>query len=204
MDVDAAQHWEAVYLDRGPDNVSWYQREPAISLRLLALAGARPGSSVVDIGGGASVLVDRLLDEGIEDACVLDISGAALDVSRRRLGSRAATVTWLARDLLTWQPERRFDIWHDRAVFHFLTDPADRTRYARVLEAALADGGRAVFGTFAGNGPEFCSGLPVERYGPEALAAEFPRLRLVHAENEQHHTPSGAVQEFTWVVLARP
>ncbi|BCJ74901.1 hypothetical protein CS0771_44450 [Catellatospora sp. IY07-71] len=199
-----AEHWQAVYDRNDPQNVSWYQPTPAMSLRLLEAGGARPGSSVLDAGGGASTLVDELLVRGMTDVTVLDLSEAALAAARRRLGERAMAAHWMARDLLTWSPLRRYDFWHDRAVFHFLTDPADRDRYRRVLAAALAPRGQAVIGTFAEDGPDSCSGLPVARYGMQALAEQFPGFQLLQAEQEQHRTPSGGWQSFTWVRLTRP
>ncbi|GHJ49365.1 hypothetical protein Cs7R123_67070 [Catellatospora sp. TT07R-123] len=174
-----------------------------MSLRLLSAGGVGPGSSVVDVGGGASTLVDALLDRGVTDVTVLDVAQSALDTARRRLGDRAGAAHWMARDLLTWSPLRRYAGWHDRAVFHFLTDAADRDRYRRVLEAALAPRGQVVLGVFAEDGPQTCSGLPVVRYGPQELAAQFPGFVVLQAEREEHHTPTGHVQPFTWLRLTR-
>jgi 2-polyprenyl-3-methyl-5-hydroxy-6-metoxy-1,4-benzoquinol methylase len=161
------------------------------------------GRSVVDVGGGASLLVDRLLEQGVTDVTVVDIAAWALQVSRDRLGPAGASVRWLVRDVVTWRPERTFDVWHDRAVFHFLVDPADRAAYRRTMYAALAPTGSVVIGTFADDGPSHCSGLPVACYSPEQLAAEFPDLRVVGTQREEHHTPTGGVQPFTWLVLSR-
>ncbi|MBV1851808.1 class I SAM-dependent methyltransferase [Catellatospora tritici] len=201
--IGATAHWQAVYDRTEPRSVSWYQDEPATSLRLLSAAGTRPGSSVIDVGGGASTLVDALLERGVTDVTVLDVAESALGVARRRLGDRAGVAHWMARDLLTWSPLRRYGVWHDRAVFHFLTAPADRDRYRRVLEAALAPHGQAVLGVFAPDGPQTCSGLPVARYDAQELAAQFPGFQVEQVEREEHHTPAGHVQPFTWLRLRR-
>lgn len=199
----AGGHWKHTYDSKSVDKVSWYQTEPVESLRLLRAAGLHPDSSVIDVGGGASVLVDRLLDLGVGDVTVLDIAAPAIAASRARLGRRAATVTWLVQDLLTWTPTRRYDRWHDRAVFHFLTDPADRDRYRQVLDTSLVDAGHVVIGTFAEDGPQYCSGLPVSRYSREALAAQFPGFEAVETRREEHRTPWASVQPFTWLLMRR-
>jgi 2-polyprenyl-3-methyl-5-hydroxy-6-metoxy-1,4-benzoquinol methylase len=200
---DSAQHWRQTYDGKAIDQVSWYQTDPQISLRLIADAGADPSISVIDIGAGASVLADRLLDRGLRDITVLDIAETALTTARTRLADRADAVTWVTGDLLSWKPARRYDIWHDRAVFHFLTDPADRDRYRRTLAAALADHGHLVIGTFAEDGPQSCSGLLVARYSPGRLAAEFAGFEVVDAVREEHRTPWAAVQPFTWLLMRR-
>jgi trans-aconitate methyltransferase len=198
-----AAHWDDVYRSRAVDEVSWFQREPVLSLELIRETGLTPEQSIVDVGGGASVLVDRLVDQGARDVTVVDVAETALQVSRDRLGAAGSGVTWLVQDLLRWQPERIYDVWHDRAVFHFLTDDGDRDRYRATLEVGLAQGGHMVIAAFADDGPTHCSGQPVARYSPRVLAAEFPFLRLVRAVREEHHTPGGAVQPFTWLLLAR-
>ena len=195
-----AEHWDGVFTTKAPDDVSWFQAEPATSLRLLR-AYAPPPAAVVDVGAGAGVLPDRLLAGGWTDVTVLDVSAAALGIVGERLGER---VTYVVGDVTTWRPERRYGAWHDRAVLHFLTSPADVARYVGVAAAAVAPGGVAVVATFAPDGPESCSGLPVARYDAAALAAAFaPAFGLEHAEREEHGTPWGAVQVFTWVVLRR-
>jgi trans-aconitate methyltransferase len=196
-------HWQDTYDRVGAESVSWYQREPLMSLRLLEAAGLAPDRSVIDVGGGASVLVDRLLAVGVLDVTVLDIASHALDIARDRLGDAAAGVTWITGDLLTWTPPRQYDMWHDRAVFHFLTSPVDRDRYRDLLDAGLAPGGSLVIGTFADDGPERCSGLPVARYSTAELAAEFPGFTVERTEREEHTTPGGGVQPFSWLVLTR-
>jgi hypothetical protein len=196
-----AQHWDRTYQTKTTDEVSWFQREPTMSLRLLTAAGLGSGTSLIDVGGGASTLVDAALRLGVTDVTVLDIAQAAMTASRSRLGDLAHEVTWLAEDVLTWVPARRYDLWHDRAVFHFLTEPADHDRYREVLRAGLAAGGSVVIGTFAEDGPQSCSGLPVARYSPAALAEQFPGFDVVDVQREEHHTPWDAVQPFTWLLL---
>jgi SAM-dependent methyltransferase len=193
-------HWEDVYSSKGVDEVSWFQREPEVSLRLVAGA---PGS-VVDVGAGASVLVDRLLAAGRTDVTLLDLSSAALAVTRERLGPAADGVTFVAADVVGWDPGRTFDCWHDRAVFHFLTDPARQAAYVATAGRLVAPGGAVVLGTFAADGPTQCSGLPTARHEPADLASQFAHdFDLEHAEHETHRTPWGAEQHFTWVVLRR-
>lgn len=197
------RHWDAVYEERGTDGVSWFQREPQVSLELVASLAVPCETAVVDVGGGASTFVDRLLARGFVDVTVLDVSAAALEASRRRLG-RGARVTWLREDVLTWRPPRRYGLWHDRAAFHFLVDAADRAAYLAVLRSALAPGGQVVLGTFAADGPDRCSGLPVARYSPGGLAGVLgDDLEVVETRREVHVTPAGARQAFTWVAARR-
>jgi trans-aconitate methyltransferase len=194
-----AQHWDDVYDRAGEDRVSWYQPDATVSVSLIAAAG--PVRSVVDIGGGASVLVDELLATGVPDITILDLSRHALDIARQRLGPRADNVDWLNQDVRHWNPTRRFDLWHDRAVFHFLTEPADRDAYRSTLRRALNPDGHVVIGTFAADGPTHCSGLPVARYDPAALAVQFPDLTVVATRRVEHLTPTGGIQPFTWLLL---
>jgi SAM-dependent methyltransferase len=194
-----ADHWDDAYRNRGVTGVSWFQSEPKLSLELIDLLGISPSTAVVDVGGGASSLVDRLVKRGFTDVSVLDISAAALEAGRRRVGE-SAPVQWLHEDLLVWQPRRRFGLWHDRAVFHFLTDEVDRERYLATLASGLEPGGALVMATFAEDGPEFCSGLPVLRYSSEELVDVLGRgFRAVATRRELHTTPSGVVQPFTWL-----
>lgn len=199
----APGHWDSVYDQKQADEVSWFQTDPSVSLELIDSAGISPDQALIDVGGGASVLVDRLVQRGFADLTVLDLAESALAVSRERLGAEGAGVDWIAADLLAWAPPRRYRLWHDRAVFHFLTDAADRERYRQVLDAALADDGLVVVGTFAADGPEQCSGLPTARYGAGELAAQFPGMRVVEERREEHHTPWDSVQPFTWLLLTR-
>ncbi len=198
-------HWDARYADVGAASVSWFEPEPAQSLALIDLVGADPAGGAVDVGGGASRLVDALLGRGWDDVTVVDVSQVALGVSRQRLGPRADTVAWVAADVLAWEPGRTFALWHDRAVFHFLVEEDERERYRAVLLSALAPGGVVVVGTFSPDGPTSCSGLPVRRYGPDELLAALggPWEPLAEAAHV-HTTPAGADQAFTWVAARRP
>ncbi|HVF03657.1 MAG TPA: class I SAM-dependent methyltransferase [Frankiaceae bacterium] len=194
------EHWDGVFTTKAPDDVSWFQAEPATSLRLLR-AYAPPPASVLDVGSGNGVLPDRLLAGGWPDVTVLDVSAAALDAVRGRLGD---AVTYAVSDVTAWRPARTYGAWHDRAVFHFLTSFGDVASYVARATAAVAPGGVAVLATFAPDGPEQCSGLPAKRYAAEALAGAFGgAFTLEAAEREEHVTPWGAVQPFTWVVLRR-
>ena len=197
------EHWEKVYTQRSPESVSWYQAEPAASLALIERAGTTVDAPVIDVGGGASLLVDRLLDRGFTRVTVLDVSASALAHARRRLGPRAAQATWVEGDVTGFRPPERYALWHDRAVFHFLQSPAERDAYARVLAGALAPGGQALIATFAPDGPERCSGLPVRRYDEQAiLAALGAGFELLETRPETHLTPAGAEQRFRWFRLA--
>jgi len=194
---DRQSHWQNVYTTRREKEVSWFQERPDVSVEFIVATGAGPDSAIVDIGGGASRLVDALLDDGYRSLTVLDLSEAALASSRDRIGRRAATVTWIAADITTWRPPQRYDVWHDRAAFHFLTDEKDKRAYLSRMEAALRVGGQAIIATFALDGPERCSGLPVARYDGASLAALFgPHFRLLANRVVEHRTPSGAAQVF--------
>jgi SAM-dependent methyltransferase len=198
------EHWEHVYATRSSSSVGWYQQEPVTSLRLVEGAGRERSNGVIDVGGGASSLVDHLLADGYTDLTLLDVSQRALDEVRTRLGNEAHRVRFLQHDVLTWEPERDYDVWHDRAVFHFLTDVADRDRYADTASRALRAGGSLVVATFAADGPTECSGLPVCRYSAEDLEETFSGSFLpVGREREVHTTPGNVAQPFTWVVLRR-
>ena len=199
MQLDTASRWDATYRTRGVGGVSWFQSEPAISLQLIEAIGVARDSAIIDVGGGASVLVDHLVSRGFSDVSVLDISAVALAEAQARL-SPGASVTWLRTDLLSFKPSRRYTLWHDRAVFHFLVDEADRAEYRNILMSSLAPGGYVVMGTFAEDGPEQCSGLPVARYSDSSLAEMLgDRFLVTETRRESHRTPSGAIQPFTWV-----
>jgi len=198
--TSADRHWDDVYGRAGPERVSWYQSEAATSMALIQAAGRV--RSVVDVGAGASVLVDSLLDAGIDDVTLVDVSDVGLRLARERLGARAGIPRWWVGDVRAFTPQRRFDLWHDRALFHFLTDSADRAAYRSALARTLTHNGHAVIGSFAADGPTHCSGLPVMQYAPQALANEFPDFRIVVARRVEHVTPSAAVQPFTWLLLA--
>jgi SAM-dependent methyltransferase len=197
-------HWDAVYAKKAPDEVSWYQAKPETSLGLIAQAKKGLRARIIDVGGGASRLVDLLLDAGYEQPTVLDLSSVALEKARARLGNRASLVSWVVDDVTTWSTVGQFDIWHDRAVFHFLVSPEHRHSYVAAMTRALLQGGQAILGTFASDGPERCSGLPVSRYEPETLAAELgSRFHLVESLHEEHLTPSGKVQRFQFSRFVR-
>ena len=194
---DRTSHWKNVYTTKAENQVSWFQENPAISLRLLRDAKATPDSRVIDIGGGASRLVDALLEQGFRALSVLDISAAALDTAKKRLGAASADVDWIVADITAWTPTRTYDVWHDRAAFHFLTLPADRDAYLDRLRAATAPGSQVIIGTFALDGPEKCSGLPVQRHDSKSLTVLLgPAFELVASDDEAHHTPWDAVQHF--------
>ena len=182
--------------------VSWFQPEPTVSVDLITAADLGSEDQIVDVGGGASTLVDRLLDGGYHNVTVLDLAASALEAAKTRLGQRAQQVHWYTSDLLDWHPQHRYRLWHDRAVFHFLTDPADRDRYRAVMHRALAPGGHLIIGTFAADGPSRCSGLSTARYDPAALAAEFSDFDVERTVREEHRTPAGHTQPFTWLLLA--
>lgn len=203
MTTDRQAHWQGVYETKAADALSWFQPSPAESLRMIDALGIAPPAEIVDVGGGASTLVDELIARGF-GVTVLDIADAALAVSRARLGAAAVAVDWQVADVTRWQPDRRYAVWHDRAVFHFLTDAGDRARYLAVLKAGMAPGGAAIFATFAEDGPEQCSGLPVRRYSAESLAAELGSdFSLVHHWHEAHLTPWQSEQSFTWAGFRR-
>jgi len=197
-------HWENVYTTKGENEVSWYQQSPAPSFELIMQAGATHASAIIDIGGGASRLVDHLVDHGFEDITVLDLSAAALESARRRLESRADRFHWIVAHATAWEPVKAYDIWHDRAAFHFLTDENDRAAYIARLARGVRAGGHAIIGTFALDGPEKCSGLPVARYDSAsltlALGSEF---RLVDTRRHEHATPWGSRQMFQFSVFRR-
>jgi hypothetical protein len=203
IDTDAARQWDLAY-DQGDVTRSWFQQHAQQSLEMLAAAGATNADSVIDVGGGASTFVDDLMARGYRDLTVLDISTVGLDTARRRLGDAAKHVEWLVADLLNWHPTRTYRVWHDRALFHFLTTEDQRTEYRRALDAGTTSGSVAVFGTFAPDGPERCSGLPVGRYNGADLAVELGApWRLTAEAREEHLTPGGVIQPFTWTVFQR-
>jgi SAM-dependent methyltransferase len=201
---DRRSHWQAVYLTKGEQQVSWSQADPQPSLRLIESAAADCHASIVDIGGGASRLVDALLGKGFDALTVLDLSEAALRTARERIGAAGSTVQWIADDATAWRPPRPFDVWHDRAAFHFLVEAGDRAAYVERLHHGVRAGGHAIIGTFAPDGPEKCSGLPVQRYDAAALGRAIgPAFELVAEVPHQHVTPWGTTQSFQFSVLRR-
>lgn len=204
FDDDRRAHWERVWTSRRPTEVSWYQRDPCVSLQMIAATGIRPEDPILDVGGGASSLVDRLLERGFEDVTVLDVSSHALSVAADRLGSLATKVHWLCADATSFELPQRFALWHDRAVFHFLVEERERRSYVDRLSRTVRPGGHVIVATFAPDAPPRCSGLLVERYTAATLAAALgPALRLVECVSEEHTTPAGVRQPFVYCRFAR-
>jgi ubiquinone/menaquinone biosynthesis C-methylase UbiE len=203
-DVSRKAHWEGVYSTKGEKEVSWFQENPAPSLELMALAGLSADAAIIDIGGGASRLVDALIERKVRRITVLDLSGAALDAAKERLGGRGDNVEWVVADVTTWEPSQTYDLWHDRAAFHFFTDASDRSAYVGHLKRAVRSGGHDILGTFALDGPERCSGLPIMRYDAGMLStilgADF---KLIDSRRHDHTTPWGAVQRFQFSTFRR-
>ena len=196
------QHWEKVYDEKCVDEVSWYQAYPQVSLELIRETGLGPEAAVIDVGGGASVLVDHLLDAGFQRPAVLDISGSALRAARERLGDRAGEVDWIEADVTGFRAVRPFDLWHDRAVFHFLTEAEDRRFYLDALMETVRPGGHVVIATFSPEGPTQCSGLDIVQYDEARMRETVgDRLRLVGSRDEYHQTPAGKEQAFRYFHL---
>ena len=201
--AEAAAHWDGAYA-QGDGTRSWFEKHPGMSLRMLDSAGVSAADALIDVGGGASPLIGALLDRGFGDLTVLDISAAGMRHARDRLGSRADQVHWLTADVLSWHPQRHYQAWHDRAVYHFLTIDEHRQQYLRTLDTATAPNAVAVFGCFAPDGPQRCSGLPVARYSPAQLARQIgTKWLLISQDREEHITPAGTIQPFTWIALRR-
>jgi 2-polyprenyl-3-methyl-5-hydroxy-6-metoxy-1,4-benzoquinol methylase len=198
--VEARQHWERVYRTKQPTEVSSYAPHLDLSLRIIEEAARERGSRIIDVGGGEATLVDDLLDRGYRHLSVLDVSATGLDVVKARLGERVGAVNWLCGDVTTYPFTRhQYDVRHDRAVFHFLTDPKDRAAYVRQVSYAVKPGGHVIVATFGPEGPTKCSGLDVVRYDPDALHDQFgANFRLLRHLTEMHQTPAGAAQQFTY------
>ena len=193
-------HWETIYKAKTPVEVSWYQPHLTQSLALVERAGLAPDDPIIDVGSGVSTFVDDVLTKGFTQVTVLDLSGNALAVAKARLGAQAAKVTWIEADVTQVQlPAHRYALWHDRAIFHFLTDAEARRRYVQVLQGALRPGGHVILATFSMEGPPRCSGLEVVRYSPDTLQAELgPGFRLQETVQEEHRTPGGMTQAFLY------
>jgi hypothetical protein len=202
--IDRKAHWEGVYTSRAETGVSWFQVEPRLSLELVGSVAPAQGGRIIDVGGGASVLVDRLLDGPFEEIAVLDISEAALGKARSRLGRRAERVRWIMADVTEVRDLGAFDVWHDRAVFHFLTDAGDRKKYVELARRTVPADSHLVIATFADRGPKECSGLAVCRYDADSLGAELgDGFALVREARESHTTPWGSSQAFFYGVFRR-
>lgn len=196
----SGEHWERIYRTKEPTQFSWYQPEARLSLDLIRRVAPDPATPIIDVGGGASTLVDGLLDAGYRDLTVLDVAPSALAIARQRLGDRAAGIRWVAADVLqAGLPAAGYAVWHDRAVFHFLTRRPDRAGYVAQTRHAVRPGGHVIVASFSPEGPPRCSGLEVARYSPEAMHAEFGEgFRLLDSVREDHHTPGGALQAFVY------
>jgi|SRR5215469_15523448 len=200
MNMDVRTHWEKIYTTKAPDQVSWYRPHLETSLALIKRSAPDRTASIIDVGGGESTLVDDLREQGFENITVLDVSQAAINASRERLGERAAGVHWIAADITQVELERlAYDVWHDRAVFHFLTAHEQRAAYVRQVARSVKSGGHVIVSTFGPEGPTTCSGLDVVRYDADALHDEFgARFRLIESSKEMHQTPFGTAQQFLY------
>lgn len=197
-------HWDAIYAGRSDEDLSWYQADPAASVALVERFARGRHEAIVDVGGGTSRLVDRLLEAGYRDLSVLDVSRTATDRAKRRLGEAARSVRWIVGDVTALDEIGMIGLWHDRAVFHFLTEPSDRLAYVHLMERSVVPGGHSVIATFAPDGPDSCSGLPVRRYDARSLAEELGEgFEPVTNRREEHVTPAGMSQPFTYAVFRR-
>lgn len=198
--MSSKSHWENVYTTKSVQSVSWFQQHADQSMKLIRALGLENTARIIDVGGGASVLVDDLLDQGFQHLSVLDLSGKALEQAQGRLQGRAPLVQWLEQDVLKHAfPRHAFDVWHDRAVFHFLNTEQERQAYVAQVQHAVKPGGHVIVATFAEDGPEQCSGLPVQRYDAQGLHAQFGApFELIKHEKEAHTTPFGTVQQFIY------
>ena len=196
---DRKAHWQSVYQKKSPLDVSWYQKEPTLSMELIRCTQVNSDEAIIDVGGGASVLVDYLCRGGFTNLAVLDISENALASARKRLGDSGKSIEWFEADITQFDAPHQFSIWHDRAVFHFLTDQADRKDYIKAMKHALKPGGHLIIAAFAIGGPEKCSGLEIVQYDKEKMTAELGEdFELVEERNEVHITPGNKEQEFTY------
>jgi SAM-dependent methyltransferase len=203
-DANRQAHWENVYTTKGEKEVSWFQENPAPSLELIALTRLPEDAAIIDIGGGTSRLVDDLRARRFHRLTVLDLSGAALAAAKERLGKSGAEVQWVIADVTKWEPEQTYDLWHDRAAFHFLTDHADQSAYVDRIKRAVKPGGHVIIGTFAPDGPERCSGLPIVRHDAGTLAKILGSdFVLIDTRRHDHATPWGAIQHFQFSTFRR-
>lgn len=202
--MSSSDHWNAVYSKKAEAELSWHQDDPSVALELMKKVGLTKKSSVIDIGAGTSRLMDRLLDLGLNDLSALDLSENALAASRARLGKRGRSVKWIVGNIIRWDPTQTYDIWHDRAVFHFLVNPTDQIAYIQRLSQSVGPGGHAIMATFALDGPEKCSGLPVARYSPASLAETLRQsFSLITHQSYLHRTPWGNPQSFQYSLFRR-
>lgn len=196
------EHWESIYKEKSPVQVSWFQKEPTVSLSLIRNLPLKKYENIIDVGGGASTLVDCLVKEDFKNITVLDLSSNALSLAKQRMGNKAALINWKVEDVTSYVSERVYSLWHDRAVFHFLTEKSDREKYMKVLEASVRDGGFVIIAAFSIGGPAKCSGLDVVQYDAEKLQKEIgPNFNLVEERSETHTTPAGMEQSFEYYVF---
>jgi trans-aconitate methyltransferase len=202
--MNRIDHWNEVYTKKSEDELSWHQNDPSVSLDLMKMADLTTTSTIIDIGAGTSRLLERLVDLGLNDLSALDLSESALSAAQVRLGERSRSVKWIVADITRWEPPQTYDIWHDRAVFHFLVNSEDQIAYIQRLSQSVALGGHAIIATFASDGPAKCSGLPVVRYSPASLAdtlgADFS---LLSQQSYLHHTPWGSEQPFQYSLFRK-
>ena len=203
MTYDAKEHWESIYQTKKPNEVSWYQDKPNTSLKLIAEVGLGKNASIIDIGAGDSKLVDNLLDIGFRNITVLDISSTALEKAKKRLGNRADAVKWVVSDLREFETSDRYDIWHDRAVLHFLTAEEDINKYVEVIRRFLKPNGYLILSTFSENGPKRCSGLDIKQYSEDSVKELFSNFEHVKSFEEEHLTPLGASQIFIYSIFRK-
>jgi ubiquinone/menaquinone biosynthesis C-methylase UbiE len=202
--VDRQQHWDTTYASKPETGVSWFQSDPALSFRWIKEAAPDHSANIIDIGGGASRLADRLITEGYSNLTVLDISSVALSRTRERIGCTTDKVNWITADVTAWTPDQTWDVWHDRAVFHFLTESSAQDAYIAALRSGTKEGSAVIMATFAPTGPEKCSGLPVQRYNAQSLAARLgPYFHLYAEAAERHPTPFGTTQDFIYAAFRR-
>lgn len=199
--MDRKNHWETVYETKNPDEVSWTQKVPQISLDFIRSFGLDKASKIIDVGGGDSKLVDFLLDEEFENITVLDISGKAMERAKARLGDRAQKVKWIESDITEFEPQETYDIWHDRAAFHFLTSPEQIQTYVDLTQKTVA--GYLILGTFSKNGPKKCSGLDIKQYNEEQMETVFNHFEKLECRAEEHTTPFGTTQNFVFCSFKR-
>ena len=201
---DKRSHWEQVYETKHPRTVSWFQPEPVISIQLVRNNGVKKTDAIIDVGGGASAFADCLQSRGYKNVTVLDISSAAIELSQKRLGERSRTITWYATDITEFEPPHSYALWHDRAVFHFLTNPSERRKYVEVLKRSVPANGHVIIATFSIGGPEKCSGLEIVQYdAPKILDTLGDGFQLVEEIGETHITPQKRTQEFSYFRLIR-
>jgi trans-aconitate methyltransferase len=202
--MDKKTHWEDIYSKEKVDEVSWYQTQPSLSLHMIEAANLDRNAAIIDVGGGASRLIDNLIMQGYTNLTVLDISEKSLERAKERIGSASQNIQWVESDIADFNPHQKFQFWHDRAVFHFLTQPEDRTRYLEVMNQSLAAGAHIMIATFAPDGPEKCSGLPIQRYSHESLQQTLgPAYKLILQEQETHLTPAGGQQKFIYALFRK-